>query len=59
MRRINENAAVGSTTNEGVFVYLIREKYSLFKRISVELGDRVLQAFGYDPHLPSEKMNWN
>jgi len=59
MRRINENAAVGSTTNEGVFVYLIREKYSLFKRISVELGDRVLHAFGYDPHLPSEKMNWN
>ena len=56
---INENAEIGSTTIQGVFVNLIREIYPLFKRISAKLADRVLKAFGYDPIKPSEKMNWN
>jgi hypothetical protein len=54
---INENAEIGSTTIQGVFVNLIREIYPLFKRISAKLADRVLKAFGYDPIKPSEKMN--
>jgi len=56
---INANAAVGSQTENGAFVSLVRESYPLFKRISVELADRVIRAFGYDPNKPSEKMSWN